>query len=146
MTRPFNKLRAPCLSRKTLKFGGCSVKLTSRSSTAAPTPSRPRRRKLWIISCHTACGVCRCESASSASMSGMGLLHRGHLLGTCDVLMFRLPGLIGHAVDGLATLVPGQRNALLIGGILQPVRQAVAAEACQVHQVDVLDVSALAQV
>src|SRR5512138_3825733 len=36
------------------------------------------------------------------SMPGMNLLHRGELLRGSCALMFRLPLLIGHAVDGLA--------------------------------------------
>ena len=38
-------------------------------------------------------------------MPAMGLLHRLELLGPGGALKLRLPGLIGHAVDGLAALV-----------------------------------------
>jgi hypothetical protein len=73
------------------------------------------------------------------------LLRRLELLGRGLALIGRLPGLVGHAVDGLAALVPGHLRALGVGLLLEPVGQAVAAEAGQIHQVDVLDVGAGAQ-
>src|SRR5580700_1316904 len=76
----------------------------------------------------------------------MGFLLRSHLLRTGGALIFRLPGLIRHAVDRLAALVLGHADALVVGGVLEPVGEAVAAKAGEVHQVDVLDVGPLAQV
>src|SRR5262249_1128707 len=70
---------------------------------------------------------------------------RGPLLRARLGLVLRFPGFIGHAVDGLAALVLGHGSPLLIGRVLEPVRQAVAAEARQVHQVDVLDIGPFAQ-
>jgi len=52
---------------------------------------------------------------------------------------------VGHAVDGLAALVLGHRSAFGVRLVLEPVRQAIAAEAREVHQVDVLDIGAAAQ-
>src|SRR5882757_1959199 len=77
--------------------------------------------------------------ATQASVPA-ALFHRGKLLRAGGVLMGRLPGLVGHAVDGLAALVLGHRRTLGVGGFLEPVRQAIAAEAGEVHQVDILDI------
>src|SRR5690348_1996732 len=60
-------------------------------------------------------------------------------------LIFRFPLFVRHAVDRFATLVLGHGNALRVGGVLHPVGQAVAAEARKVHEVDILHVSATAQ-
>src|SRR5262245_9263957 len=70
-----------------------------------------------------------------------GLLLRARLL-----LVLRLPVPVRHAVDNLARLVLAQPLPLLLGGFLIPVGEAVAAEAGEVHQVDVLHVGAFAQV
>src|SRR6266850_3849502 len=78
-------------------------------------------------------------------MPALGFLHRGELLGARRALMSRLPGLIGHAVDGLAAFVLAHVGTLGVGFLLEPVGQAVAAEAREVHQVDVLDIGAGAQ-
>ena len=75
-------------------------------------------------------------------MPAMGLFHRRELLGTGGALKGRLPGLVGHAIDGLAALVLAHRGALGVCLLLEPVGQTVAAEAGQIHQVDVLDVGA----
>ena len=60
--------------------------------------------------------------------------------------MLRLPLLIGHAVDRLAALVLADGDPFGVGLFLHPVGQAVAAEAGQIHQIDVLDVGPGAQV
>src|SRR5262249_751135 len=60
-------------------------------------------------------------------------------------LVFRLPLLERHAVDRLAALVLGEWHALGVGRVLHPVREAVAAEAGEIHHVDVLHVGARAQ-
>src|SRR5439155_3436470 len=60
-------------------------------------------------------------------------------------LVARFPALIRHAVDDLARLLVGEVEPALLGGGAIPFRQAVAAEACKVHQVDVLHVGALAE-
>src|ERR1700754_64732 len=106
----------------TLKIGGPCVKETSQSSTARPQ-----------------------EKTKQASMTAWGLLHRRELLGAGGALKFRRPGLVRHAIDRLAALVPAERHALGVGFLFHPVRQAVAAEARQIHQVDVLDVGARTQ-
>jgi hypothetical protein len=67
------------------------------------------------------------------------------LLGRRFLLVFLAPFVIGHAVDDLAALLLGHRQALAVRGVLHPVRQAVATEAGEIHQVNVLDVRARAQ-
>src|SRR5712671_8053190 len=83
--------------------------------------------------------------SNRASMPAMAFLHRRELIGTGRPLICRLPGLVRHAVDGLAALVLGHRSAFGVRLVLEPVRQAIAAEAREVHQVDVLDIGAAAQ-
>src|SRR5690606_29017700 len=60
-------------------------------------------------------------------------------------LILCLPLLIRHAVDQLARLFLRHRDALFPRRFLIPVRQAVAAEAGEVHQVDILHVGTVAQ-
>jgi hypothetical protein len=78
------------------------------------------------------------------SMSALGFFHRGELFWTGRTLMGSLPGLVGHAVDGFAALVLAHRQALGIGLVLEPIGQAVAAEAREIHQIDILDIAARA--
>src|SRR5665213_1950478 len=111
--------------KMTLKSGAPCVKATSRSSTARPQ--------------ETCCDV------RLVSVPAGAFLHRRELLGTGRTLVGRFPGLVGHTVDGLAALILAQRRALGIGLLLEPVGEAVAAEARQIHQVDVLDIAARAQ-
>src|SRR5215471_18926174 len=75
-------------------------------------------------------------------------LRRGErrlLLGRRFLLVFLAPLVIRHAVDDLARLGIAERDALLLGRGAVPFRQAVAAEAGEVHQIDVLHIGALAQ-
>src|SRR4029077_9232667 len=76
----------------------------------------------------------------------MALFTRRLLRGRGFLLVLRLPLLVRHAVDRRAARLLGKRHALFVGGVLPPVRQAVAAEAREIHQVDVLHVGARAQV
>src|SRR5579863_9663933 len=70
----------------------------------------------------------------------------GRLLFGCRLLLVLLaPRVIGHAVDDLAGFGIAERDALFVGRGAVPFRQAVAAEAGEVHQIDVLDVGAFAQ-
>src|SRR6476646_3362367 len=69
----------------------------------------------------------------------------GLLLGARFLLVLFAPFVIGHAVDDLARLGIAERDALLLGRGAIPFRQAVAAEAGEVHQIDVLHIGALAQ-
>src|SRR6266850_5327800 len=71
------------------------------------------------------------RATKRGSMPGMDLLHRGQLLWGGRALMFRLPLLIGHAVDRLAALVLADGDPLGVGLFLHPVGEAVAAEAGQ---------------
>src|SRR5262249_52092059 len=61
-------------------------------------------------------------------------------------LVLGLPLLERLAVDDLAALVLGHRHALLVRRLLHPVGEAIAAEAGEIHQVDVLHVGTAAQV
>ena len=78
-------------------------------------------------------------------MSVPGLLERGLLVLGGLLLVLGLPFLIRHAVDRLTALVLGHRHTAGVSGLLHPVRQAIAAEAGEIHQVDVLHVGARAQ-
>src|SRR5712691_6370288 len=64
-----------------------------------------------------------------ASMLRLGSGKGGLLLGARFLLVLLAPLVIGHAVDDLARLRVGQRDALLLGSGAVPFRQAVAAEA-----------------
>src|SRR5215813_9274968 len=61
------------------------------------------------------------------------------------LLVFRPPLVIGHAVDDLARFGIGEGKTALSGLGAVPFRQAVAAEACQIHQIDILDIRPLSQ-
>src|SRR5215216_4371524 len=87
----------------------------------------------------------RMKRRKKASVPAVGLLHLRELLGAGRTLMGRLPGLVGHAVDRLAAFILAHRDAPGVGFVLEPVGQAVAAEAREIHQVDVLEVAAGAQ-
>src|SRR5262249_44359534 len=56
-----------------------------------------------------------------------------------------LPSLIGHAVDDLPRLFLGDRYSLGGGSLLIPVGETVTAESGKLHQVNILHVTALAQ-
>src|SRR5450759_1117725 len=156
----------------TLKSAAACVKATSRSSTARPqekakirlaqrgsscpalcrasTSSLPRHIKTWMAGTSSAKTRFALlpghdDEMGKTSMPAMGFLHRGELLGTGRALVSRLPGLVGHAVDGLAAVVLAHRRALGVRLFLEPVGQAVAAEAREIHQVDILDIGAGAQ-
>ena len=85
------------------------------------------------------------EVAASLLVLRPVLLERGKLVGAGLGLVARLPLGIGHAVDHFAGFVLGHREAAGLGRLAVPVGQAVPAEAGEVHQVDVLDVAALAE-
>src|SRR5262245_1351172 len=73
-------------------------------------------------------------------VEGLLLIARGFFL------VLGLPLVIRHAVNDLARLGIWHLDALLAGLFAIPARQAVAAEAGQIHQVDVLNIGALPQV
>src|SRR6185437_10987435 len=83
--------------------------------------------------------------AGRRSMTRIRLDKGRLLLGGRILLEFLLPFLVGYPVDDLARVGVGKRHALLLGGLAIPAREAVAAEARQIHQIDVLHVRALAQ-
>src|ERR1700687_375061 len=80
-----------------------------------------------------------------ASMPALALLHARELLRRGGTLVHRLPGVIGHAVDRLAALVLAHHSALGVGFLLEPVGQAIATKAREIHQVDILHDGARAQ-
>src|SRR3972149_6061327 len=80
------------------------------------------------------------------ALMAVRLLQGGLLGGRRLFLVLGAPLLVGHAVDHCAAFLLGHGQALGGGRLLHPVRQAVAAEAGEIHQVDVLHVGALAQV
>src|SRR5216683_3290770 len=67
------------------------------------------------------------------------------LLGARLLLVLLAPFGVRHAVVDLARLRIAELDALLVGRGAVPFGQAVAAEAGEVHQVDILHVGALAQ-
>src|SRR4051794_12904315 len=79
-------------------------------------------------------------------MRRLARLEGGALFGARLALVARLPLLVGHAVDMRPALLLGERDAARVRRLLEPVRQAVAAEPGEVHEVDVLHVRAGAQV
>src|SRR5262245_38425349 len=68
------------------------------------------------------------------------------LLGRGILLVLLPPFVIGHAVDSGTALILAQGQAPGVGRLLHPVGQAVAAEAGEIHQIDVLHVGARARV
>jgi hypothetical protein len=80
-----------------------------------------------------------------ALVAGVTLFERIGLRWRGLALVLRLPCFIRHAIDRLTALVLGQGNAFFVGGILKPVRQAVAAKARKIHQVDILHIGAASQ-
>src|SRR5437870_2182683 len=57
------------------------------------------------------------------------------LLGRCFLLVLLAPLVVGHAIDDLARLGVAERDALFVGRGAVPFREAVAAEAGEVHQI-----------
>src|SRR6266478_3061034 len=75
-------------------------------------------------------------------------LRRGEgrlLFGGRFLLVLFAPLVVRHAVDDLTRLGVAERDALFLRRGAIPFRQAVAAEAGEVHQINVLHVGALAQ-
>src|SRR5262249_40667017 len=84
---------------------------------------------------------------NAAAVRSMRLLggKGSFLLGAGFPLIFPAPFVVGHSVDDLARFRIGEREIAFVGRGPVPFRQAVAAEAGEVHQIDVLHVIALAQ-
>ena len=61
-------------------------------------------------------------------------------------LVFRAPSIIRHSVDGFARRVFCHGLTVRGGRFLHPIAQAVATKACEVHEIDVLDVRTFTQV
>src|SRR5271166_1241856 len=70
-------------------------------------------------------------------------LRLGPLAPLC--LMPRLPGLVGHPIDAFAGLLLRDGEPALDGRLLIPIGEAIPAETRQIHQIDVLHPSVLAQ-
>src|SRR5690606_1330755 len=98
-----------------------------------PCRSRTYPRKLTCLSRSVR------SSVAVAPLEGGLLLRRGFLL------IPRPPLVIRHAVDRFARLILAHGLAGCAGCLLVPVGEAVAAEAREVHEVDVLHVGSLAQ-
>src|SRR5215203_1494272 len=88
-------------------------------------------------------GVCDVDRGDSQCR--LVLLEGGELFRARLALVTRLPVVVGHAVDVLAALIPRQRHTARVGRVLEPVREAVAAEAGEVHEVEVLHVGSRPQ-
>jgi hypothetical protein len=73
-------------------------------------------------------------------------LEGGLLLRARFFLMLGAPLVIRLAIDEFAAFFLGHGQTFFIRRVLHPVRQAVAAETGQIHQIDVLDVGTGAQV
>src|SRR5918995_6249549 len=58
-----------------------------------------------------------------SSMGRLRFFERAELRGARRRLVARLPLFVGHAVDVFPTLLFRERDAALVGGILEPVRQ-----------------------
>src|SRR5690606_14139022 len=86
------------------------------------------------------------RGADKSVLIWLALLEGGQLVVARLFLMLGLPLLVRHAVDDFARIVLTERLACLASRFLIPVRQAVAAEAGEIHQVYVLDVCALPHV
>src|SRR6266436_4047518 len=94
-----------------------------------------------------AVGLCRRKAEASTCRTSviLGGGEGGFLLGAGFFLIFRPPFVVGHPINDLPRLRVRQRQAALLGFGAIPLRQAVPAEAGQVHQIDVLDIGPLAQ-
>mmetsp|Transcript_110229 Transcript_110229/g.306527 ORF Transcript_110229/g.306527 Transcript_110229/m.306527 type:complete len:284 (+) Transcript_110229:113-964(+) len=75
-----------------------------------------------------------------AGVLGLGGLKHRQLLVRGFCLVFLLPLCIRLAIDVLASLVIGHGHAVHLGASGVPLGQAIAAEPCQVHDVDVLHI------
>src|SRR3954469_9124631 len=86
-----------------------------------------------------------CQILNPGLMGGLGSVEGSKLVGPGFALVLRLPLVIRHAVNVRAAVLLREGEPALVRRILQPVREAVAAKAGEVHEVDVLHVGALAQ-
>src|SRR5262245_12836067 len=105
-----------------LHTSAAQVARRARHYRRASVTARARRRLVFVL-----------------RIEGLLLLRAGLFL------MLRLPFVIGHAVDDLPRFGIGQFHAALLGRFAIPARQAVAAEAGEIHQVEILHVGALPQ-
>src|SRR5699024_2467652 len=85
-------------------------------------------------------------AAAGIRMLRLGGLELGFLFSSGGGLVLRFPVAIGHAVDMFAGAVIVDVHAAQAGFRAVPFGQAVAAETGQIHQVDILYISALLQV
>src|SRR4029078_9754460 len=59
----------------------------------------------------------------------------------CDLRLIQsLPGLVRHAVHDLPRLFLGERHTLGASGLLIPIREAIAAQTCELHPLLLLPV------
>ena len=126
---------------------GASIQAASAASVSAAV--QPAARAAAAIAAPVAAGASasrtKAVSGSGArSLSGSGELRR-RLRARLGLVRGDPVG-VGHAVDDLARRVLAEGDAALGGRLLVPAGEAVAAEAGEVHQVDVLHVGPGAQV
>src|SRR5579872_6974039 len=120
------------------------IKSTVSSEKAESTEKRMCSRPWTLLSRRDENVLRLVPPRPSGSVLVLG--REGRLLIRARLLLVLLaPFVVGHAVDDLARLRIGERDALFFGRLAIPARQTVAAEAGEVHQVDVLHVGALAQ-
>src|SRR5215218_8426055 len=85
------------------------------------------------------------DNSSGQSVLVTCLFKCGLLLGRGFLLILRFPLLERHAVDRFAALILAHWHALGVRCFLHPVGEAIAAEAGEIHHVDILHVGTRAQ-
>src|ERR687892_529683 len=56
-------------------------------------------------------------------------------------LVLGLPLGIGHSIDKLSSFLIAHLDPSFLGGLTVPLRKTIAAESCQIHQIDILNLS-----
>src|SRR6478672_9316086 len=74
-----------------------------------------------------------------------GLIESGLLLLRSLFMVLGLPLLVRHAVDQLAALIIRHWDMPFVSCVLHPIREAIAAEADEINQVDILHSGTRAQ-
>src|ERR1700730_5390194 len=146
MSSPSARFSSSSRSMRSIKDFSCAPATPPTSGMIPSSPGHDaapaaRSRTIAIAPCRR---KARRPSPTQPSMLLRGS-ESGPLLGARFLLVFRPPFVIGHAVDDLARFGICQRESAILGFGAIPFREAVAAKAGQVHQIDVLNVGPLAQ-